>query len=836
MTGRRLAIAALAAFLAVGPAGCTDDPPPARTRLRVEVTGLPSGVAGRVVVEGRVRYTLGGTDERDVPPGSYTIEVGDVRGPASRVLPVDRTTTVEVPPNTTGTAAAAYRVVIPDATTVLDPARPGITGVSGATVRFARDAPQVATLVPGRVFIVGEGPRTPTVLIRRVLAITRTRTEVVVTTRAARLDEALPAGVIRIDTGPAPLSADPPGGSENPLLSFDLGSKDLEADEKRNGCKLVGRDQGTEVKFELSSLRLRPRLDLGWDASGMYVTAGLTVSVEQSFSAEVRRAVDCTWKLDEDTARTTLDRICRRQLGKILHIGVIRLACRATPVGTLTVKTQAQLASFEQSTTASKSFAATFPPDHAAKDPGKLDKASVDPRVKIPPIDSNATGEVEVSGNGGLKFGLTGGDVLGVVTVQLAIRATIGGKFAIDTGGHVRASIPAEVALTADLALDPIIKKKWEKSADLIAWHENLWEWTTDKSGGTIGKSPGPSPPAAPEAGPVAVKHDGTLSLVDPRTGTVRRLAGAVVPVRWSPDGSRLAGVSQSPGGRLRVWNADGTSAGSVGMCAGCSYDFAFIDDSLVVVLESTLQRHPESSNLGNRLAYYDLRSGRRIRVVPTTRISGLAGTTGAGLLAIASVPRAQGTPDQSSAPVDLVWLDRDGRPTRSTRLSDGCPVGDTATSADGRKLAVLLECGGPEMALVVVDTATGAVERPGRPLPASYLLDDLRWSHQGALFVQSFDLDQVAAPRLFAYQSGRWHTVDTDAVRSARSTPRVQVVVTDDRKPAFAGGELYLLRGRPTGPAGDSYAQPSADDRPVITGVHQIWFPPGPEEPVAVG
>jgi hypothetical protein len=115
-------------------------------------------------------------------------------------------------------------------------------------------------------------------------------------------------------------------------------------------------------------------------------------------------------------------------------------------------------------------------------------------------------------------------------------------------------------------------------------------------------------------------------------------------------------------------------------------------------------------------------------------------------------------------------------------------------------------------------------------------MLDDLRWSHQGALFVQSFDLDQAAAPRLFAYQGGRWHTIDHDAVRSARSTQRLQVVVTDDRKPPFAGGELYLLRGRPTGPAGDSYAQPSAADRPVITGVQQIWFPPGPEEPVAVG
>ncbi|AVT39622.1 hypothetical protein [Plantactinospora sp. BB1] len=174
---------------------------PDLARLRVVITGLPPGVVAHVGVAGPAgsSYMVTASEERRVPPGVYTVTIESVRGADTTFHPADERHEVVVEPGRTTLAAAPYRVAIPDTTEVLDPNDPGILEIRGLRVVFAAGSLRAAALQPGDHLISGVGTRVPHLLVRRVAAVRHSGDRILVDTQPATFDEALPAGVIRLD-------------------------------------------------------------------------------------------------------------------------------------------------------------------------------------------------------------------------------------------------------------------------------------------------------------------------------------------------------------------------------------------------------------------------------------------------------------------------------------------------------------------------------------------------------------------------------------------------------------------------------------------------------------
>lgn len=331
------------------------------------------------------------------------------------------------------------------------------------------------------------------------------------------------------------------------------------------------------------------------------------------------------------------------------------------------------------------------------------------------------------------------------------------------------------------------------------------------------------------------------IGVADPATGRAWRLlddAGYASDLRWSPDGHRLAVLTER---RIVEWDvaaiaamdlASADPAAASQRLDGQYYDIAFVDDTTIAALRAPPgSKYADPSSLPSQtLDYYDVRSGRQVRAVSTPALTRLVGP-GPEPDTVLAIDESPGLLDPTDRPAHAVWLDRRGRELKRVELNQVGRIDETALSPDGRSLA-LVHANPSNDRLRLLDTATGRVRtlpRPtgGRPPQVVASHDLPRWTDNKTLLVSGTYSGPGGSAGVAAYRQGDWHPLDTDPLCAAVAVPtRAQAVVTRDR--ASDCGDLYLLHGRPYGEAGDVYAHPVDADRPLSRNVDAVWLSPG--------
>jgi hypothetical protein len=301
-------------------AACTR---PARTALHIDVSGLPSGTAAQVRVAGPDNYTITATDERDVHPGTFHITVTPVHANQSTFFAVAQTTDVGVAGGQTVTFAAAYQVDVPDATKVVDPA-----SVSDVTPDHVV-VPATAQVKPGDHLIAGTGGQVTGILVRKVVSVSTQDGRTVVQTEPARLDEALPAGIIEFGSAEGlPLML--PSAYDLSAIEADLHKKfEFQLYLKKGFCRRGDGRKGDgsaagSLTYELERVHLPFTGRLSWGVFPPHVDIAVHTGIEvsQSIEAEVSAAISCSITKEID-----LTPICHDLVGTLVHIGPITLDC-----------------------------------------------------------------------------------------------------------------------------------------------------------------------------------------------------------------------------------------------------------------------------------------------------------------------------------------------------------------------------------------------------------------------------------------------------------------------------------------------------------------------------
>jgi len=169
--------------------------PTANGTLQVQVTGLPAGTAASVSITSSNGFsqTITASQSLQVPPGTYTFTVNPAAAgsatyyaqtPPSAIVTSGSTTTVQV----------TYGTSIPNTTKTLDPT--GLVGISvsadHSTVTLPASSTTAQSLAPGDVLAVGITPSTPNGLLRKVVSVSQSGSQIVATTAQATLADAFP--------------------------------------------------------------------------------------------------------------------------------------------------------------------------------------------------------------------------------------------------------------------------------------------------------------------------------------------------------------------------------------------------------------------------------------------------------------------------------------------------------------------------------------------------------------------------------------------------------------------------------------------------------------------
>ncbi|WP_433334541.1 hypothetical protein [Spirillospora sp. CA-294931] len=468
-----------------------------KTRLRVNVSGLPAAVRAKVTVAGpdRRSYDVTGTDERDVGPGVYTVAIDGVHSGRATHYPVEDRYQVAVVAGRTTVASAAYRVEIPDSTKVM---RPGtdIVRVAGERVYVRADSVQAERLAPGHHLVAGEGPGVPHMLVRRVESVAREGDQVVVETAPARLDEALPAGLVQIKK--APIGVFQPvahSGKRDPLLemdfSFNARSRACAEDEESHPSSI-----SSKISYRLDDVDLSfDGSDIEWDVVPPWnawasVTAAATLSMDHSFTTDIEAVLKCEVDADRDIRMG-----CASLVGHIARVGPITFRCDFKVVGSASVETSAtwHTGRIKARTVAGLEFGYhTKNGFHA--DP-TLEADLIGARPEAPEHESS------FGANVGLHLGLKGEDAAGIAELSLGFRVTAGPKVTstlTDFRGELE--IKPKLVAEANLGKGPI-KVGEEFEARLPGHTTTLWEMSRPSalpSPTPTTSSPTPTPTRSP--------------------------------------------------------------------------------------------------------------------------------------------------------------------------------------------------------------------------------------------------------------------------------------------------------------------------------------------------
>ncbi|QOC94360.1 hypothetical protein [Micromonospora craniellae] len=475
---------------------------PVPTRLRVAITGLPPGVVAHVGVAGPAgtHYTLTATDERRVPAGVYRVTIESVRSVDTTFHPADERHEVLVEPGRTTLAAAPYRVAIPDTTEVLDPDDPGILEIRGLRVVFAAGSPQAAALQPGDHLISGIGTRVPHMLVRRVAAMHYDGDRVVVDTQPATFDEALPAGVIRLDLvdgltllRPAAFAH---GDEPEPLVEFSrtLSFEDSDCSPAENppGRSSGERSSAGSLAYKLDTVDLDLDGEFAWDGivnPTVSTFIGAAMTLEGRSEAEFTMAVKCSVKSEHD-----IQIGCASVLARIVRIGPIRLGCDFKVVGEAFAAAEGSWKSEAMRSRTSLGFEVGYRSESGGF---HRDRFLVGEEFAEKPTAPQVEFSFGVSA--GLSAELTGKDPFGIAELTVALDVKVGPTVISDSAGF-RGDFKAvpTVAVGARLGRGFL---KWEGEAKVPLPGLELNLWSIER------------PPAPPSASPSASPSPAPLSL-----------------------------------------------------------------------------------------------------------------------------------------------------------------------------------------------------------------------------------------------------------------------------------------------------------------------------------
>ena len=462
-----------------------------QTRLRVDVAGLPKQVAARVQVVGPVTYTVTSRrDEREVPPGNYTMRVRPVDTDEGKAYPEHDETPVTVRVGQNNTARAEYVVIIPETTKVLDEAAPGITKAEGRKVTFANDSPSLPKLKPGNTFIVAEGPQTPQPLVRRVEKVTRTKAGVVVDTTPVTWSEALPQGRFRLEEDSAigfrPALSHDDGFEIRPAYfdsTLSINFAEMIRQRSADDGEACGRSaQKLSMGMEIGKLRPKLSGTFDWGVAPPEATVDITatLSPEIAAKASVSAAISCQVK--RDAGLTWLSQFCGKIVGKLVRVGPISLSCKVEAFASATLQAEAAL-SFKSGVTV-----------HGGIERSKPTFGLRDPHVTglHQEVIEGSTVNVSAGGEVGLIVGLYGGDPTETAKLGLKVELGFGPEFTVKTRtAGAELNLKFRMALKAEMTLD-LRFKEWAKERKLVEFVKKFGVWKGDAS---RFQTPMPAPP-----------------------------------------------------------------------------------------------------------------------------------------------------------------------------------------------------------------------------------------------------------------------------------------------------------------------------------------------------
>jgi hypothetical protein len=162
--------------------------------LALTIAGLPSGVAGNVLVTGPNSYsqTLSSSQSLShLTPGSYTLQINVVTSSGSNYYAATASQTVTVSNGITTSVQADYSVIAPVTTKVLDPtgSQNLIVSPDGVTFTMPSSSTVAQSLAVGDTLVVGVTTATHQGALRKILAVTPNGSQIVATTSQATLTD-----------------------------------------------------------------------------------------------------------------------------------------------------------------------------------------------------------------------------------------------------------------------------------------------------------------------------------------------------------------------------------------------------------------------------------------------------------------------------------------------------------------------------------------------------------------------------------------------------------------------------------------------------------------------
>ncbi|MDT0542499.1 LppP/LprE family lipoprotein [Streptomyces lonegramiae] len=174
-------------------------------KLAVKVTGLPANSRFALHISGANGFSEELTSDKtlSVDPGDYRITAKASHAKGNVYYTADETTTWTVDGGETERAVIDYAVALSERTTVLsapDSADSGLLKRPGTSeLVFAAGSATARKLKKGDFVVAAESERTPRGLVREVRGVTREKDRIVVRTKDATLQQAMPKAVLRVE-------------------------------------------------------------------------------------------------------------------------------------------------------------------------------------------------------------------------------------------------------------------------------------------------------------------------------------------------------------------------------------------------------------------------------------------------------------------------------------------------------------------------------------------------------------------------------------------------------------------------------------------------------------
>jgi uncharacterized repeat protein (TIGR03803 family) len=197
-----LAVLVALAVGCAGGGGSAPSPPPAAisVSLTITITGLPTGVNASVSVTGPAGFSasLTSTQTLTVTPGTYTIAASGVRVGNSTYFAFVLSQTVNVAVGLLATASVDYVTIVPDTTKVLDQTGLQTLSVSAdhSTLSISASSSVAQSLSVGDVLVVPASTPAPDGLLRKITAVSKSGSQIILTTVQGTMTEAMPSAHI----------------------------------------------------------------------------------------------------------------------------------------------------------------------------------------------------------------------------------------------------------------------------------------------------------------------------------------------------------------------------------------------------------------------------------------------------------------------------------------------------------------------------------------------------------------------------------------------------------------------------------------------------------------